>query len=126
MDVKGKLASSFLFYLFLKSKPVQNFKNNTTFLFYNLNNIQIYKQLYQSLIVTNFYTALKIIPYVSNKINTGIKSATEGLEESLNKHDNDIHDIFQKNGVDTLSIGSKEELQFTSRHSHCHHQQKLF
>ena len=99
MDIKGKLASSFLFYLFLKSKPVQKFKNDTSFLFYNLDNIQLYKQLYQSLIVTNFYTALKIIPYISNKINTGIKSATEGLEESLNKHDNDIHDIFQKNGV---------------------------
>ena len=87
MDTKGKLASGFLFYLFYKSKQFQNFKNDTTFLFYNFNNIVIYRNLYQSVILSNIYTALKIIPYVSNKITTGISSATEGLSLSLNKYD---------------------------------------
>ena len=68
MDTKGKLASAFLFYLFYKSKPVQNFKNDATFLFYNFDNIVIYKNLYHSLILSNFYTTLRLIPYVSNKI----------------------------------------------------------
>ena len=100
MDTKGKLASAFLFYLFYKSKGVQNFKNNATFLLYNFDNIVIYKNLYQSLILSNIYTALKIIPYISNKITTGISSATEGLSQSLNKYDYDIEGIFKENNVD--------------------------
>ena len=100
MDTKGKLASAFLFYLFYKSKGVQKFKNDATFLIYNFDNIVIYKNIYQSLILSNFYTTLRLIPYVSNKITTGISSATEGLSQSLNKHDKSIEEIFKDNNVD--------------------------
>ena len=97
MDTKGKVASAFLFYIFCKSKSVQTFKNNTTFLLYNFDNIVLYKNLYQSLVLTNFYTTLRLIPYVSNKITEGISSATEGLSESLNKYDSGIEEIFTSN-----------------------------
>ncbi len=100
MDTKGKLASGFLFYLFYKSKSFQNFKNDTTFLLYNFDNIVLYNNLYKSVVLSNIYTALKIIPYVSNKITTGISSATEGLSQSLNKHDKSIEEIFKDNNVD--------------------------
>jgi sphinganine-1-phosphate aldolase len=99
MDTKGKVASGFLFYIFCKSKAVQTFKNNTTFLLYNFDNIVLYKNLYQSLVLTNFYTTLRLIPYVSNKITEGISSATEGLSESLNKYDSGIEEIFTSNNV---------------------------
>tara|TARA_B100000242_G_scaffold294327_1_gene276400 strand:- start:598 stop:2289 length:1692 start_codon:yes stop_codon:yes gene_type:complete len=100
MDTKGKLASAFLFYLFYKSKGVQKLKNDATFLLYNFDNIVIYKNLYQSLILSNFYTTLRLIPYVSNKIKNGISSATEGLSKSLNQHDKGIEEIFKKNEID--------------------------
>ena len=50
--------------------------------------------------LSNIYTTLRLIPYVSNKITNGIQSATEGLSLSLNKYDKSIEEIFKENKVD--------------------------
>lgn len=97
--IRDRLASGFLFYLVLKSRTFQRFKENTVFLYYNIDNLRIYQQLYQNLVLNNFYFVMKLLPYVSNKIKTGIDSATEGLEKSLNKYDRGITEIFKDNHV---------------------------
>ena len=97
--IRDRLASGFLFYLVFKSRTFQRFKENTVFLYYNIDNLRIYQQLYQNLVLNNFYFVMKLLPYVSNKIKTGIDSATEGLEKSLNKYDRGITEIFKDNDV---------------------------
>ena len=99
MNLKEKTASGFLFFLILKSKTLLNFKNNAVFLFYNFNNITIYQQLYKSVIMNNFYFIMKLLPYISAKVANGIESATENLKEDLNKHDQELNEIFNDNNV---------------------------
>ena len=104
MDLKGKLASGLLFYLAYKTKTVQNFTNNSLFLLYNFNNITLYQNLYRNVLLGNIYNLVKILPIISSKINKGIKDATGGLEQSLNKYDADINTIFNKNNINLDSI----------------------
>tara|TARA_Y100000590_G_C15692483_1_gene1003923 strand:+ start:185 stop:1861 length:1677 start_codon:yes stop_codon:yes gene_type:complete len=99
MELPKKLSPLFFMYLFSRSTYFRNFKNNTSFIFYNFNNLPLYHEIFQRNVLQNMYTVIKLLPYISQKVRKGIDDATEGIMVGLNKYDDEITETFSLNDV---------------------------
>ena len=99
MELKQKLTSTFLFFMFIKSNFFLNFKNNVSFIYYNFNNLPLFQHIYEKYVLENLYYTIRYLPYISSKVIKGINDATDGLETSLNKYDYEITETFKNNNL---------------------------